>query len=72
MAAEFWDVEPSAVMMVAAHAGDLDAAKKLGLKTAYVYRPLEFGPARKPTQPPSGSYDFMARDFRELATQLGV
>ena len=48
MAAEFWDVEPAAVMMVAAHAGDLDAAKKLGLKTAYVHRPLEFGPARTP------------------------
>jgi 2-haloacid dehalogenase len=72
MAAEFWDVEPSAVMMVAAHAGDLDAAKKLGLKTAYVHRPLEFGPARTPTRPPAGSYDFMARDFRELASQLGV
>jgi 2-haloacid dehalogenase len=72
MAADFWDVEPSAVMMVAAHAGDLDAAKKLGLKTAYVHRPLEFGPARTPTQPAAGSYDFMARDFRELASQLGV
>ena len=72
MAPEFWDVEPSAVMMVAAHAGDLDAAKKLGLKTAYVHRPLEFGPARTPTQPPAGNYDFMARDFRELASQLGV
>ena len=72
MAAEFWDVEPGAVMMVAAHAGDLDAAKKLGLKTAYVHRPLEFGPARTPTQPPAGSYDFMARDFRELASQLGT
>ena len=72
MAAEFWDVEPSAVMMVAAHAGDLDAAKKLGLKTAFVYRPLEFGPARQPAKPADGSYDFMARDFRELATQLGT
>jgi 2-haloacid dehalogenase len=72
MAAEFWDVEPGAVMMVAAHAGDLDAAKKLGLKTAYVHRPLEFGPARTPTRPPDGSYDFMARDFRELATQVGT
>jgi len=60
------------VMMVAAHAGDLDAAKKLGLKTAFVYRPLEFGPARQPTKPADGSYDFMARDFRELATQLGT
>ena len=72
MAAEFWDVEPSAVMMVAAHAGDLDAAKKLGLKTAYVHRPLEFGTARTPNRPAERSYDFMTRDFRELATQLGV
>ena len=72
MAPEFWDVEPAAVMMVAAHAGDLDAAKKLGLKTAYVHRPLEFGPARTPNKPADGSYDFMARDFRELATQLGT
>jgi 2-haloacid dehalogenase len=72
MAPEFWDVEPSAVMMVAAHAGDLDAAKKLGLKTAFVYRPLEFGPARQPAKPADGSYDFMARDFRELASQLGT
>jgi len=72
MAPEFWDVEPAAVMMVAAHGGDLDAAKKLGLKTAYVHRPLEFGSARQPTRPADGSYDFMARDFRELATQLGT
>jgi 2-haloacid dehalogenase len=72
MAPEFWDVEPAAVMMVAAHAGDLDAARKLGLKTGYVHRPLEFGPARTPKPPAPGSYDFMARDFRELASQLGV
>jgi 2-haloacid dehalogenase len=72
MAPEFWDVEPSAVMMVAAHAGDLDAAKKLGLKTAYVHRPLEFGSARTPTRPEQGRYDFNTRDFRELASQLGT
>jgi 2-haloacid dehalogenase len=72
MAPEFFDVEPSAVMMVAAHSGDLDAAKALGLKTAYVHRPLEFGPARTPTRPPEGRFDFMARDFRELAGRLGV
>lgn len=72
MAAQFWDVEPSAVMMVAAHSGDLDSAKALGLKTAYVHRPLEFGPARTPAQPAAGRFDFMARDFRDLAAQLGL
>jgi 2-haloacid dehalogenase len=72
MAPEFFDVEPAAVMMVAAHTGDLDAAKALGLKTAYVHRPLEYGPARTPTRPASGRFDFMASDFRELAGQLGT
>jgi 2-haloacid dehalogenase len=72
MPGEFWDLPPSGVMMVAAHAGDLQAAQALGLRTAYVHRPLEFGPARKPTAPDAGRFDFMAKDFRDLATQLGT
>jgi 2-haloacid dehalogenase len=72
MPGEFFDVEPGAVMMVAAHTGDLDAAKALGLKTAYVHRPREYGPARTPALPAPGRYDFLARDFRELARQLGA
>jgi 2-haloacid dehalogenase len=72
MAADFWDVPPSDLMMVAAHDGDLQAAKALGLKTAYVHRPLEFGRAVTPARPPAGRFDFMASDFKELATQLGA
>lgn len=72
MPAEFFDLPPSGVMMVAAHAGDLDAAKALGLKTAYVHRPLEFGSGRTPTHPGPGRYDFVAKDFLDLATQLGL
>jgi 2-haloacid dehalogenase len=72
MAVEFWDLEPANVMMVAAHAGDLDSAKALGLRTAYVHRPLEYGPTRKPSMPAAGRFDFMANDFRELATELGL
>jgi 2-haloacid dehalogenase len=72
MPGEFFDLPPARVMMVAAHAGDLDAAKKLGLKTAYVHRPLEFGPKRTPSMPETGRYDYMAKDFRDLARQLGV
>lgn len=72
MPGEFFDLPPARVMMVAAHAGDLDAAKKLGLKTAYVHRPMEFGPGRTPAVPEAGRYDYMARDFRDLAKQLGV
>ena len=72
MVPEFFDVEPSAVMMVAAHEGDLQAAQKLGLRTAYVHRPLENGPARPSNPPAPGRFDFFAKDFRDLATQLGT
>ena len=39
-AADFLDLAPADVMMVAAHLGDLRAAKTVGLKTAFVARPL--------------------------------
>jgi 2-haloacid dehalogenase len=68
----FFDLPPSEVMMVAAHVGDLQSAKELGLKTAYVHRPLEFGPARTPKPPEPGRFDYMAKDFKELAAQLGT
>jgi len=61
------------VMMVAAHAGDLDAAKALGLRTAFIHRPNEFGPAAKPpAMPEAGKYDFLATSFTDLATQVGL
>ena len=65
---------PAQVMMVAAHVDDLKAAKKVGLKTALVTRPLEFGPQRKAdtAQDGVGVADFTATDFMDLATQLGV
>ncbi len=73
MPPEMFDLPPSEVMMVAAHIGDLQSAKELGLKTAYVHRPLEYGPDRKPPAPPeAGRFDYMAKDMRDLAAQLGV
>ncbi len=72
MPGAFFDVPPAGVMMVAAHPNDLQAARQPGLRTAYVHRPLEFGPTRTPTPPAPGAFDFMAKDFGDLATQLGV
>ena len=73
MPSEFFDVPPSAVLMVAAHPGDLDAAKSHGLRTAYVHRPLERGPDAAPWNPPElGRFDFLVTDFHDLATQLGI
>ena len=43
-AADFLNLKPADVMMVAAHLGDLRGAKAAGLMTAFVPRPLEYGP----------------------------
>jgi len=71
-AAALLDLAPAQVMMVAAHTGDLDAAAKLGLRTAFVHRPLERGPGRGRPRPPDGAYDVVAADFRDLAARLGL
>jgi 2-haloacid dehalogenase len=71
-AADILDLELGEVMMVAAHLGDLRAAKDVGLHTAFVVRPLEYGPAGKPDLKADAAIDISARDFNDLASQLGV
>jgi 2-haloacid dehalogenase len=71
-AADLLDLERGEVAMVAAHVGDLRAAKGEGLGTVFVVRPLEFGPAGKPALTADGSADISARDFIDLAAQLGA
>jgi 2-haloacid dehalogenase len=72
MPGEFFDLPPAQVMMVAAHPGDLQAAKALGLKTAYVHRPLEYGAGKAAPAPAAGTFDYHATDFLQLAQQLGA
>jgi 2-haloacid dehalogenase len=71
-AADILDLKPADVMMVAAHLGDLRAAKQVGLRTAFVTRPKEFGPDGKPDLKGDASVDLSATDFNDLARQLGV
>jgi 2-haloacid dehalogenase len=71
-AADFLDLKPGDVMMVAAHLGDLRAAKQVGLRTAFVVRPKEYGPNGKPDLEAAGIADISATDFNDLARQLGV
>ena len=71
-AADILDLQPGEVMMVAAHLGDLRAAKGVGLKTAFVTRPLEYGPEGKPDLKADASVDLSAKDFNDLASQLGA
>jgi 2-haloacid dehalogenase len=61
---------PSEVTMVAAHNGDLAAARALGFGTAFVPRPTEHGPGQTSDLEPTGDWDVVARDFRELAAMI--
>ena len=71
-AADLLGLEPEEVMMVAAHKGDLRAAAALGLKTAYVPRPDEYGPDREIDTTPDPDFDVVATDFNDLADKLGI
>ena len=59
------------VMMVAAHNGDLKAAQKHGLKTAFVARPTEYGPLQKRDFEANGDWDIVATDFGGIAERMG-
>ena len=69
-AADLLGLPHEKVMMVAAHRGDLRAAGALGFKTAFVPRPLEYGPGRVIDTTPDPAFDVNATDFVDLAAQL--
>ena len=69
--ADYLGVRPDQLMLVAAHNGDLGAARKVGLRTAFVPRPKEHGPGQTRDLAPEQAWDFVATDFEDLARQLG-
>ena len=69
-AADLLGLPHERVMMVAAHKGDLRAAAALGFKTAWVPRPLEYGPGRTVDTTPDPQFDVNATDFLDLAAQI--
>ncbi len=66
------DLEPADVMLVAAHNGDLLAAKALGLQTAFVARPREYGPLQHQDWAAAAGVDHSVSRLDELADRLGV
>lgn len=63
---------PAQVMMVAAHNGDLAAAKAEGLSTGFVPRPTEYGPGQQTDLAADPKVvDVAATDFVDLAKKLG-
>ncbi len=71
-AARLLDLAPSDIMLVAAHVSDLRAAAACGFRTAYVPRPLEWGPDAAPPAEPDPTFDVVAADFDALADQLAA
>ncbi|EKF42719.1 haloacid dehalogenase [Nitratireductor indicus C115] len=65
-------MSPGEVMMVAAHNSDLAAARRCGLKTAFVARPREHGPEQTSDLVPLEDWDISVGSFLELAEALGV
>jgi 2-haloacid dehalogenase len=70
-AAKILSLRPEQVMLVAAHNNDLAAAKAVGLKTAFVPRPTEYGPLQNRDFGPEGEWDFVVNDLNDLADRLG-
>jgi 2-haloacid dehalogenase len=70
-AAKILGLAPEQVMLVAAHNNDLEAAQSFGLKTAFVPRVTEYGPHQDRDFEADGNWDYVAKDFNDLADKLG-
>lgn len=65
-------LEPEETMLAAAHNYDLRAAQKLGLRTAFIPRPQEYGSGQTTDIVPEGDWDLVAPDLVDLAEQMGT
>lgn len=69
-AAAWLGLAPSQVLMVACHNFDLNAAQDAGMRTAFVRRPHEWGPAGPPDPHPNRAYDLVVDGFDELQCRV--
>lgn len=63
-------LRPDQCMLVAAHNGDLQAARDCGMSTAYVNRPYEYGPHQNVDFSATSDWDFITKDMVELADRM--
>lgn len=71
VAAELLSLKPEEVMLVGAHNGDAEGAAAVGFANAFVYRTTEYGPHQTIDFEPEAKQDIVAKDFGDLADQLG-
>jgi 2-haloacid dehalogenase len=67
-AARLLGVPAAELMLVAAHPWDIEGAREAGLRTAFVARPLEYGPDSGPPTDPGA--DVSVPDLLELAGRI--
>jgi 2-haloacid dehalogenase len=72
LAVDYLGFRPDEIMMVACHKYDLKGAKAFGFWTAFLPRPLEFGPGATVSTSPEPYIDVMATDLVDLAAKLGA
>jgi 2-haloacid dehalogenase len=63
-------LEPAQICLVAAHNGDLAAARRCGFRTAFIPRPGEHGAGQTTDLAPAEDWDAVAKDLEDLAGQL--
>ena len=71
-AAAYLAVEPREMLMVACHNFDLNAARNVGYRTAFVRRPGEWGRAGPPDPVANPATDIVVDGFAELAGHFGT
>lgn len=64
------DLPARDALMVACHNFDLNAAQDAGMRTAFVRRPLEWGPQGPPDPLPNRRYDHVVDTFDELVDAI--
>jgi 2-haloacid dehalogenase len=69
-AADAFNLKPGECLMCAAHSGDLEAAARSGLRTAFIARPEERPGVAE--NAPQTAVDFVACSILDLAATLGI
>jgi 2-haloacid dehalogenase len=64
------ELEPGEVMLAAAHNADLAAARKAGLATAFIERPLEHGPGAAEARMATAEWDLAGASITEIGSFL--
>ncbi|MFC4169142.1 haloacid dehalogenase type II [Teichococcus aestuarii] len=70
--AEVLGLRPAQIALVAAHNGDLAAARRCGLRTAFIPRPTEHGPGQTTDLRPEQDWEVVAESLEDLAGKLGL